>query len=204
MTTNERTTAVTDTLDLDLATESQIALYTRLVEEYVALTGYPREAADSAIAKFPNFSKRTASGRIDRVIASLKKARAEQPPAVEPEFAVWPGTYTVETETDRRTFRVSVQPSDAKFAPNSVIIEVLNGPNNTEDFTGFAFLDGKTLRPWKRFKDASDLLEFAQRLVDDPEAALVAKHCARCGEVLTVPESIRRGYGPVCARKGVR
>lgn len=205
MTTDERTTTVTDTLNLDLATEAQIALYTSLVNEYVALTGYSREAADSAIAKFPNFSVRTASGRIDRAIASLKKARAEQAEAApKAEFAVWPGTYTVETDEGRRTFKVHVQPSDATFAPNSVILSVLGGPDNSHDYVGIGFIDGTTLRPWKRYKDAAELLGYAQRLLDDPESALKSKHCARCNEVLTVPESIRAGYGPVCAKKGLR
>lgn len=208
--TTERTTAVTDTLNIRLATPAQIELYTVLVNEFVALTGYEREKADSAIAKFPNFSTVTASGRIERVIASLRKAR-EEAPKVAPvkeapvtEFAVWPGTYTVETESGRRTFKVTVQKSDAKFAPGAVILSFLSGPDNGNDFTGFAFLDGTTIRPWKRFKESTELLGFAERLVANPEAALVAKNCARCGETLTVPESIRAGFGPVCVKKGLR
>lgn len=211
ITTTKEEAMTTPTLDLALATEAQIGLYTKLVNEFVELTGYDRVAADEAIAKFPSMSVKVASGRIERVINSLKKARTERPEAVEvkevdPVLAVWTGTYTVVDEAtgDRRTFKVTVQPSDAKFAPSATILSVLNGPDNNSDYLGFAFLDGKTVRPWKRFRESADLLRFAEMLVADPDKALVAKACARCGETLTVPESIAAGFGPVCVKKGFR
>lgn len=198
------------TLDLGLATEPQIALYTKVVREFVALTGYDAAKAEEAIANFPSLKVGIASQRITKALNSLSEAKANAPKpepvkAAKPEFTVWPGLYTVVDEAgDRRTFKVEVQASDAKFAPNSVILSVLTGPENTSDYTGFAFLDGAKVRPWKRYAGAAELLRFAERLVTDPASALVAKHCARCGETLTVPESIAAGYGPVCAKKGLR
>jgi hypothetical protein len=188
------------------ATPAQIDLYTRLVNEYVEVTGYDRDKADSAIAKFPKMTVTVASGRIELAMSSLKKAKAEAAakPVQEPLFHIWPGTYTVEIDGSHRTFRVRVQPSDAKFAAGMTVIEYLAGPNNSDDFVGFGFVVGTEVRPWKRFADSADLLKFAAVLMGDPESAMRSKHCARCGEVLTVPESVRAGFGPVCVKKGLR
>ena len=134
----------------------------------------------------------------------------ECPPAV-PEpisgteaISVWPGIYTVVLEDHYRTFRVRIQPSDAKFAPGSTILEYLAGKNNDSDYTGFAFVKDGRLVLWKRFRDDGVLADDARAFLADPDAALVAKHCARCGETLSVPTSVAQGFGPTCVKKGLR
>jgi hypothetical protein len=116
----------------------------------------------------------------------------------------WPGIYTVETDEGHTTFRIELQPSDAKFAPGSTVISLLVGPDNTSDYTSFGFVKSGRLRPFKAFRSHEGLIEKANQFLRDPEAALVAKHCARCNRVLTTPESIAAGLGPECRRLGLR
>jgi len=63
--------------------------------------------------------------------------------------------------------------------------------------------DGR-LMPFKGFRSHETLLERANAFLRNPEAALVSKHCARCGHVLTTPESIAAGLGPECSKRGMR
>lgn len=193
---------------MTLATEKQIAYYTALVRDCVALDPNLGEISETAIREFPNWSSARASEHIDRAKATLAKLR-EAEAAVEADdhlhFPIWPGLYTVvKADSAHRTFKVEIQPSDATFAPGKVVLSYLAGPDNNSDYVGFAFLEGTTVRPWKRFAGNAELLADAAAFVADPDAALVSKHCARCGEVLTVPLSLERGFGPVCWTKGLK
>lgn len=186
------------------ATTAQITLFTKLVSEIAELDSELAEPAKIALEQFPERSVSDASVRITRAIVTLKGLKAQAPAETPTAFHVHPGIYTVESPAGRRTFKVEVQASDAKFAPGKVIVSYLSGQDNTSDYTGFAFLDGTNLRPWKKFADATELLGFAAQLIADPDAALVSKNCARCNRVLTTPESIARGMGPECSSKGLR
>lgn len=139
-------------------------------------------------------------------------------------FAIWEGRYTLEHGADgHRTFQVRVQDSDADFAPGELLIEFLSGPDNTNDYTTFGFVKpGARVVVWKRFREnealVSDMAEFVKvwnrntakglpvgdffAALDD-DGVLATRRCARCHEDLTVPESVRRGYGPICAGKGL-
>jgi hypothetical protein len=190
------------------ATQAQIRLYTRLVGEIVELNPAFAEFAPVAVEAFPNRTVADASNSIDRAMHTLKGLKAAAPaPAADPApvtFHVHPGVYTVVTPNGRRTFKVERQASDAEFAPGKVVISFLNGPDNDSDYKGFGFLDGATVRPWKRYADATELLAFTAALLADPDAALVAKHCARCGRTLTTPQSISDGLGPECIKVGLK
>jgi hypothetical protein len=138
--------------------------------------------------------------------------RGECPlPLAEPEaipaLAVWPGIYTIETEDGHRTFKVSRQDSDAAFAPGELILGFLSGPNNQSDYTSCAFIKGDASQPraaiWKKHRDNAELIADIDQFLADPDAALTAKHCARCGELLSVPASVAAGFGPVCITKGL-
>ena len=194
----------------ETATTAQISFYTKLVSEIVELAPQHEHLMSAALDQFGSLDKRAASGRIDKALATLKDLKAQAPapaPAAAPapaEFHVHPGVYTVESATGRRTFKVEVQASDAKFAAGQVIISYLSGADNDSDYTGFGFIVGSTVRPWKRYAEATELLGFASLLMADPEAALVSKNCARCNRTLTTPESIRLGYGPECAKRGLK
>jgi len=110
-----------------------------------------------------------------------------------------------------RTFRIETMPESASFAAGKQVLSLLVGPNNSQNYKGFAFIDGNDVHVWKKCKgqngDKSDFEHFA-RLVEglvifqQPSsryAVLEATECRRCGELMTVPQSIRRGIGPVCA-----
>lgn len=105
-----------------------------------------------------------------------------------------------------RTFRVQRQPEDDSFMPGKAIVAFLSGPDNTANYTSFAHIgEAGELRIWKRFRDDSELAKAAQALLDrDPDSsreayAIESGRCSRCHRVLTVPESVERGMGPVCA-----
>lgn len=193
------------------ATAKQVAFYTAVVNDCVALDPKLGEISETAIREFPNWSTARASEHIERALATRDRLRKENPDAAKAadslaeRFPIWPGRYTIEkADGSHRTFKVIVQPSDADFAPGKAVIEYLSGPNNKTDYVGFAFLDGTTVRPWKRFAGNTELLADAAVFVADPDAALKSKHCARCGEDLTVPLSVGRGFGPTCWTKGLR
>lgn len=194
------------------ATPAQITLYGKLLAEIGTFNTAIAAAIPTALEAFPGHSVAEASERITRAIGTLKDLKTTRPTAVvvvapvksAPAFHVHPGVYTVVSTTGRRTFKVEVQASDAKFAPGQVVVSFLSGQDNDGDYTGFAFLVGSELRVWGKHKGATELLAHAALLVADPDAALVSKNCARCGRTLTTPESIAAGLGPECSKKGLR
>ena len=198
------------TTDVKTATLAQISFYGKLVAEIIELDPKFSELAPIAIEAFPGRTRSDASASIDRALNTLKGLKAQAPapaPAAAPApttFHVHPGVYTVESATGRRTFKVEVQASDAKFAPGQVIISYLSGADNDSDYTGFGFVVGSTVRPWKRHAGSTELLAFASLLMADPDAALVSKNCARCNRTLTTPQSIKDGLGPECVKHGLR
>ena len=118
------------------------------------------------------------------------------------------GFYTIVTGNTHRTFRVRTQPQDAQFAPGRQVISYLNGPDNTSDYIGFAFIGQDRIFPWKRFQSGYDqILASARFLVqgDHAEAGLMyaqqSGNCWKCNRLLTTPESIAAGLGPVCASR---
>lgn len=135
----------------------------------------------------------------------------------------WDGRYTLEKDTGHRTFRITVQKSDADFAPGETVIEYLSGPNNSDDYTSFGFVKpGSKVIVWKKHRqnlalvadveafvavwqrvaaDDSDAVDFIEAL--DDNGVLATRRCRRCGEDLSVPESVRQGFGPVCIRRGL-
>lgn len=119
---------------------------------------------------------------------------------------------------ERRTLRLRDATSWAKDLPaGSQVAEFLSGPDNETDFTGFAFVVNGKPRVWRRFRESGSTLTRAlpneSRIVqalehllgmDDPSEAgyryaLESSRCYRCNHKLTVPASIHRGLGPVCA-----
>lgn len=125
------------------------------------------------------------------------------------------GVYTIETPTGHRTLRFRTQDSDSAFKPGLQLVSYLSGPSNDfayGDWTQFGHVErtahGGVLRVWVKHRDNKDLdadwLTFTSLLVTDPEAILKAVHCYRCHALLTVPESIERGWGPECRRRGLR
>lgn len=129
------------------------------------------------------------------------------------------GKFTVQSRVtgEHRTFQVKTQPSDARFAPGERIVSLLSGPDNMDSYTGFGFMQAGGIAVWTKkrgnggVKSAFDLhAEILFGLVVDgafseyaQEYQLLAETtCRVCNRVLTEPESIRSGIGPICAERG--
>lgn len=129
------------------------------------------------------------------------------------------GRYTIEsTETgEHRTFWVETQAPDAKFAPGRRVVSLLTGSQNDDPacYTSFGFVDEVGIHVFRQkqtsgpgwFKFADLLWTLAldgafSRWADKGFRIHLEGHCLKCNRVLTTPESIRRGIGPVCAEGG--
>jgi len=118
------------------------------------------------------------------------------------------GTVTVSNPAtgEHRTFRISTQPQDARFAPGKRIVSLLAGPDNTADFQGFGFVDsaGQVL-VWR--SKLGTKFERYGRLLSNLGSECTrwglqvqwSAKCRRCNRELTTPESLAAGVGPVCA-----
>lgn len=139
-------------------------------------------------------------------------------------FAVIPdGVYTVSGPLGHRTFEVSRNGEAATFAPGRRTVSLLTGPNSWATF-GFVS-DLATKHPisvWQKLRGPenhpSDYEKFARvltamivnghRRFTAPDGQLhdykilVARPCISCGRMLSTPESVARGIGPECAKKG--
>jgi len=127
---------------------------------------------------------------------------------------VHPGYYTVilnrSDPSDYVTLRVT-EPRDGKYDKGLKIVSYLAGPDNSSDYVGFAFLKPAGVQVWKRFRDGTIERQIAALRslagATDPGEhgmayALRSNNCCKCGRRLTVPASIHRGMGPVCAEGG--
>lgn len=120
----------------------------------------------------------------------------------------------------RYTFKVSKVENDPTSrwyradAPNTYFVSYLAGPDNTADYVYLGILNPRTygiqLTKASRVQAASQVYRVAQwalnkiwtgDLVPKGYGIVHAGRCGRCGRLLTVPESIRTGFGPECAGK---
>lgn len=140
----------------------------------------------------------------------IEDAGEALPPAAEAANEVAPaipnGFYTViiDAAGTYRTLRVGECPDYFTVKPGTQLISFLNGPDNTSDYKGFAFLAGRKVSIWSKFKTADALRQAADMLVADPmtgasEYVKRSNRCFVCNRPLTTPESIARGIGPICA-----
>lgn len=112
---------------------------------------------------------------------------------------VWPNE-------ERRTYRFKT-PKDGNFK-DKILVGFLSGSDNETDYTNFGnAITNQTIRVWNRFTEESMLVQGLRFLLESNEAQLKAGemysvesgNCWRCGRTLTVPASISRGLGPICA-----
>jgi hypothetical protein len=102
-----------------------------------------------------------------------------------------------------RTFRLYTQQKGELAGKR--IIGLLIGPDNTADYEDFAFVMSAGPKVWKRFANQrqAELLalvwDIARGEALDGHELKIDKRCIACNRVLTTPESIDLGYGPVCA-----
>lgn len=115
------------------------------------------------------------------------------------------GTYTYETTTSYRTFRLRTQGLDESFMPGTQIIQYLTGPDNERDYESIGHVTTNgSLRVWKRHQGKVNLVKDAEAFMVDPHGpnVLASVACYRCGRKLTVPTSVHNGLGPDCAKEG--
>jgi hypothetical protein len=106
-----------------------------------------------------------------------------------------------------RTFKVETVRNDESPLKGKRIVSLLIGPDNGEDYKGFAFAGENGVTVWKRFKDVdSGVWEKYASMLTYPALwgrkgvkYLCEARCRVCGRRLTVPESVTSGIGPVCA-----
>jgi SWI/SNF-related matrix-associated actin-dependent regulator of chromatin subfamily A-like protein 1 len=117
------------------------------------------------------------------------------------------GTYTAVFEDGSyKTLRIRTQDAKASFQPGQRIVDLLTGPLNTSDFTGFGNLALTGVTLWSKYANRTDLVEALRVVVGDPLASAKAygRHsgrCCVCNRKLTTPDSIEAGIGPVCGKK---
>jgi hypothetical protein len=93
------------------------------------------------------------------------------------------------------------------------VVALLTGPDrdNPKNWTKFAFVGEGGIYVWSRYRsDTGDKTQYQKMadLLSRPEAGreaglnyLFEGRCRRCNRSLTVPESIRKGIGPICEGK---
>jgi Family of unknown function (DUF6011) len=111
----------------------------------------------------------------------------------------------------RFTFKVMKAEPNPKFPGDAWFVSVLTGSNNTQDYTYLGMIRNGEFRLTAKSRYGADTpsvkaFTFIWHYLDRLPAALTLWHegrCGCCGRVLTVPESIASGIGPVCAEKGL-
>lgn len=116
------------------------------------------------------------------------------------------GYYTVVFEGDEGHVTLRVRHWNKAGKPEWVqIVSLLTGPENTADYTGIAFLEGKQVTFWKSFKGVR-VARAVRSLVEGEDAwkaagvayALRSRKCFICNRELTDPLSVELGVGPIC------
>lgn len=120
-------------------------------------------------------------------------------------------TFVSERTGTRFTYRIAAKLVQANKQPTGPwFVALLNGQDNTRDFAFLGTIfDDRTYRHGGKSviaADAASAKGFAwvwDRLArDEMPAGVEIWHsgtCGRCSRDLTVPESIARGLGPICA-----
>lgn len=121
------------------------------------------------------------------------------------------GTYTVASNHGHEW--VTLRLRRESWCDGKMVISYLYGSDNDYSYKAFGFVTPTGVRPFQAFRGNTRLLEAAQTLLVTPlttarEAflqqaetyALASGRCLNCLHTLTVPASLHRGLGPVCAR----
>jgi Family of unknown function (DUF6011) len=195
------------------ATDNQVEYATKLLAERVEASMLPQELVVSHLTK----------GEISLLIDNMLKMKVpykvvdKDTGEVTRTVSIPLGTYTVVLgdENDYVTLRVE----NASFIKDAkkVMVSYLCGSDNDFSYKGFAFVNPSGLAVWNKFKSDSRVVKAAQVLwalaqteaglgeaheafLKEAEAyALRSGNCMRCHKTLTVPASLSRGLGPVCA-----
>jgi len=101
----------------------------------------------------------------------------------------------------QRTFKIKTQKKDSRFAPGQRIIYLLTGPDNTNDYRGFGFVNSFGITLWS--KNRTEHFEKLKNVLENPERFPYMEYhlegkCRVCNKKLTRRDSIISGIGPVC------
>ncbi len=123
-------------------------------------------------------------------------------------------TLTSPRTGDHRTFKIATvregkgEDKTKGGLAGKRIVSLLVGPDNVNDFSGFAFVnDGGIVKVWSRLRGngvLSDYEKFADLLTNPNYWASrgvtyqFSLRCTRCGRPLTHPSSLISGMGPIC------
>lgn len=122
--------------------------------------------------------------------------------------------FTVANRATGNHFTYRVQSPEEQKNPQDPVhfVKVLSGPDNYSDYEMIGMLfSGCKYVHWRKSRFGADcqsekvFVWLVARLLQGalPHGVEVYHHglCGRCGALLTTPESIERGLGPVCATK---
>lgn len=196
------------------ATEKQVAFISDLLAKRIVPADVLSVIEDEIL------SKADASHFIDLLKAMPYKRNTNTAPAAS-QFIAHPaqarqldkGFYTVaDGQGGWLTFRIRI--GTPKFAEGKTIIGVLTGSDNERCYDDFAFVTEGGIRKWGRSTVSERVIASAQFLltgnIDEARSeflnqseanAMTSNTCLCCLKTLTVPASVSRGLGPVCAKQ---
>ncbi len=184
-------------------------VHTMMLERYpaeVVAERFPKIDWDSMSVK--EFTRRfEALKAVPRLTATQSNVTTTGPKPA-PRFGrqdLTPGRYTIVFEDETYlTLRLTLQADDAEFMPGALLVGMLTGPDNTNDYTRIGHVHGGGVRIWSKYRNNDKLREALLVLCGDPIAAvkayaLASGRCGYCNLELTTPESIAAGCGEKCA-----
>lgn len=195
------------------ATSRQVAFITDLLAKRVVTEAvnakYAKAVADNT------FGKAEASRFITYLLRQPVASQSAPAPAPAPKQApvnqLSEGFYTV---TDGKGGWVTLRIGSPAWAEGKTTIAFLNGADNTKSYKDFAFLTPEGFKVFRSQSTNHRVIAGAEFLlhgsVDEARAefmnqaeayALASTKCLCCLRPLTVPASVHRGLGPICAQK---
>lgn len=194
------------------ATEKQVKFLNDLAAKRVVPANV---LADIEAAEAGLLAKADASNLID-LLKGFPFARRMEAPAVTTQAPavtvrdIPSGIFTIADGSGHTTLKVT---KNAEWCDGKTVISYLFGSDNELSYKGFAFVTTSGVKVWKKFADNGRLVAAAQFLMTGSldearenflnlaEAyALRSGNCMACGRTLTVPASLNRGLGPICAQ----
>lgn len=140
---------------------------------------------------------------------AVKPVQSNQPAAVAGLNEVLDGFYTVKfADGSHVTLRINrISAKQSRDGKPHRYASYLCGPINTLDYRRFAAVNANTFRVFSNgtFQKQVAALEVLMGATLDNQTAFgkayakAATRCYRCGKLLTEPESIESGIGPICA-----
>lgn len=190
------------------ATEKQVGFIHLLLRQRVV----GQEMAEDILTS--TLTKQNASAFIEMLKAlpfrNDAPARSEVVKNTAPTREIPEGIYTVADGNGWMTFRIS----EESWANGRKVIAFLKGSNNELSYKGFGFVTPHGIRKWGSAEVSEKVMAGAQFLLTGDldsardnflnlaEAyAISSGNCLACLRTLTVPASVARGLGPVCASR---